>query len=47
MLVFMLNSISKNTSYIVAGENRRPSKLEKATELGVKIIDEHQFNEMV
>ncbi len=39
-------SISKKTSYIVAGENMGPSKLEKATELGVKIIDEHQFSEM-
>ncbi len=40
-------SISKKTSYIVAGENMGPSKLEKATELGVKIIDEHQFSEMM
>lgn len=40
-------SISKKTSYIVSGENMGPSKLEKATELGVKIIDEHQFSEMV
>ena len=40
-------SISKKTSYIVAGENMGPSKLEKATELGVKIIDEHQFSEMI
>ena len=41
------SSISKKTSYIVAGENMGPSKLEKATELGVKIIDEHQFSEMM
>ena len=40
-------SISKKTSYIVAGENMGPSKLEKATELGVKIIDEQQFSEMI
>lgn len=40
-------SISKKTSYIVAGENMGPSKLEKATELGVKIIDEQQFSEMM
>ena len=40
-------SISKKTSYIVAGENMGPSKLEKATELGVTIIDEHTFSEMI
>lgn len=40
-------SISKKTSYIVAGENMGPSKLEKATELGVKIINEQQFNTMI
>ena len=40
-------SISKKTSYIVAGENMGPSKLEKATELGIKIIDEQQFSGMI
>lgn len=40
-------SISKKTSYIVAGENMGPSKLEKATELGVAIIDENTFSEMI
>jgi DNA ligase (NAD+) len=40
-------SISKKTNYIVAGENMGPSKLEKATELGVKIIDEHEFSGMI
>ncbi len=40
-------SISKKTNYVVAGENMGPSKLEKATELGVKIIDEQQFNTMI
>jgi BRCT domain type II-containing protein len=29
------------------GENMGPSKLEKATELGVKIIDEHEFSGMI
>jgi DNA ligase (NAD+) len=37
-------SISKKTNYVVAGENMGPSKLEKATELGVAIIDEQQFS---
>lgn len=40
-------SISKKTNYVVAGENMGPSKLEKATELGVAIIDEQQFSEMI
>ncbi|HRP60726.1 MAG TPA: helix-hairpin-helix domain-containing protein, partial [Vicingus sp.] len=40
-------SISKKTNYIVAGENMGPSKLEKATELGVAIIDEQQFSGMI
>lgn len=40
-------SISRKTSYIVAGENMGPSKLQKAQELGVKIIDEHVFLTMV
>lgn len=40
-------SISKKTNYIVAGENMGPSKLEKATELGVAIINEQQFSAMI
>jgi DNA ligase (NAD+) len=40
-------SISKKTSYIVAGENMGPSKLAKAEELGVVIIDENKFSEMI
>ena len=40
-------SISKKTSYIVAGENMGPSKLQKAQDLGVEIIDENKFSEMV
>lgn len=40
-------SISKKTNYVVAGENMGPSKLEKATELGVAIIDEQQFSGMI
>ncbi|MBE7443405.1 MAG: NAD-dependent DNA ligase LigA [Flavobacteriales bacterium] len=40
-------SISKKTNYIVAGENMGPSKLEKANELGVAIIDEQQFSAMI
>ncbi|SCD21323.1 DNA ligase [Proteiniphilum saccharofermentans] len=40
-------SVSKNTDYILAGENMGPAKLEKAGKLGVKIIDEKAFLEML
>lgn len=40
-------SISKKTDYVLAGENMGPSKLEKAQKLGIPIIDEHQFLEMI
>lgn len=40
-------SISKNTDYILAGDNMGPAKLEKAEKLGVKIIDEQAFLEMI
>lgn len=39
-------SVSKKTSYVLAGE-AAGSKLTKAQELGVKIIDENEFNEMI
>ncbi len=40
-------SVSKNTDYILAGENMGPAKLEKARKLGVKIIDEKSFLNML
>ncbi|MDO5665813.1 MAG: NAD-dependent DNA ligase LigA [Bacteroidia bacterium] len=40
-------SVSKNTDYILAGDNMGPAKLEKAEKLGVKIIDEKTFLEMI
>jgi DNA ligase (NAD+) len=40
------SSVSKNTDYVVAGENAG-SKLAKAEEFGVKIIDEAEFLKMV
>ncbi|MBU2542138.1 NAD-dependent DNA ligase LigA [Patescibacteria group bacterium] len=40
------SSISKNTSYLVAGE-KAGSKLEKAKKLGVQILSEGEFLEMV
>lgn len=40
-------AVSKNTTYLVAGENTGARKTEKATELGVAVIDEKQFLEML
>jgi len=40
-------SVSKKTDYIIAGDNMGPSKLEKAKKLGVKIIDEKSFLELL
>jgi DNA ligase (NAD+) len=40
-------SISAKTSYILAGENMGPSKYEKAQKLGVPIITEEDFMEML
>ncbi|OAB41798.1 NAD-dependent DNA ligase LigA [Paenibacillus antarcticus] len=39
-------SVSKKTSFVLAGEEAG-SKLTKAEDLGVKIIDEEEFNKMV
>lgn len=40
-------SVSKKTDYILAGDNMGPAKLEKARKLGVKIIDEKAFLQML
>ena len=40
-------SVSGKTNFILAGENMGPSKLEKATKLGVKIINEEEFLRMI
>ena len=42
-----VSSISSATSFILAGENMGPAKLEKARKLGIDIINEDQFLEMV
>ncbi|MDD2225868.1 MAG: NAD-dependent DNA ligase LigA [Dysgonamonadaceae bacterium] len=41
------SSVSKNTDYILAGENMGPAKLEKANQLGIKIITEEEFLKMI
>ncbi|MEG0038681.1 MAG: NAD-dependent DNA ligase LigA [Bacteroides sp.] len=38
-----VGSISAKTSFILAGENMGPAKLEKANKLGVKIVSEEAF----
>jgi DNA ligase (NAD+) len=38
-----VSSISSKTDYVVAGENMGPSKLKKATDLGIKILSEDDF----
>lgn len=40
-------SISAKTSYVLAGDNMGPSKLEKAKSLGIKIISEDDLLEML
>ena len=42
-----VGSISKKTTFILAGENMGPSKLEKAQKLGVPIINEEEFLKML
>lgn len=42
-----VGSISKKTDYVLAGENMGPAKLEKAGKLGIPIINEDQFLEMI
>ena len=39
----VVSSISKKTSFVLAGENMGPSKLKKATDLDISIISENQF----
>ena len=41
------SSISSKTDYVVAGDNMGPSKLEKATKLGVAIVSEQDFINML
>ena len=42
-----VGSISSKTSFILAGENMGPSKLQKAEKLGIRIVSEDEFLEMI
>ena len=42
-----VGSISKKTSFVLAGEGVGPSKLEKATKLGVPLVAENEFLAML
>ena len=42
-----VGSISSKTSFILAGENMGPSKLEKAQKLGIRILNENEFLQML
>lgn len=41
------SSISTKTDFVVAGDNMGPAKLEKANQLGIKIISEHDLRDML
>ncbi len=42
-----LAAVSSNTSYLLAGSKIGPTKLQKATKLGIKIISEEEFIAMI
>nr|HPI70859.1 NAD-dependent DNA ligase LigA [Tenuifilaceae bacterium] len=41
------SAVSASTSFLVAGENMGPAKLDKATRLGIKIITENDFFKLI
>lgn len=43
----VLSGVSGKTNYLLAGDGMGPSKLEKAQDLGVKILTENEFEEML
>ncbi|MGL4852190.1 MAG: NAD-dependent DNA ligase LigA [Phocaeicola sp.] len=42
-----VGSISKKTTFILAGDNMGPSKLEKAQKLGVELLNEEEFLKLI
>lgn len=43
----VLSGVSGKTNYLLAGDGMGPSKLQKAQDLGVKILTENEFEEML
>lgn len=43
----VVSSVSAGTSYLLAGENMGPAKLEKAKKLGTRILSEEDFIKMI
>lgn len=43
----VVSSISSKLDYLVAGENMGPAKLEKATQLNIKILSEEEFIQLL
>jgi DNA ligase (NAD+) len=41
------SGVSSNTDYLIAGDKMGPAKLQKAEKLGIKIISENEFVEMI
>ena len=42
-----LASVSSNTDFLLAGDKIGPAKLTKATKLGINIVDESAFEQMI
>lgn len=42
-----VGSISSKTSFILAGANMGPAKLEKAQKLGIRIMSENEFLDLL
>ena len=38
-----ISSISKNTTFVLSGDNMGPSKEKKATDLGIPLVSEEEF----
>ncbi len=43
----VVSAVSQHTDYLLAGEKMGPEKRKKATQLGVQIIGEEEFNRMI
>lgn len=42
-----VSSLSKNTDYLIAGDNMGPAKKEKAEKLGIKLLTEEEFAALI